>query len=236
MDEENVKTRNFLYFDIISYTCYPENIFTSDLSEKRERLTCPICYHILRKPTTEIKNNHIFGKDCLNEIKRKCENEWDFNCPLCKETLNNTDIITNEKVKDEIGNFDVQCYYFEYNCKWKGKCKDIDAHLIDCVIHNETTKVALTNIVELIKNELNKEINPHLIKEHNEIYINYVDDWNWLSYDERDWKWWWWADNPWWNNKPCIECNILWHKYENPINLYEEQRINFLKLNNEYKE
>lgn len=47
-----------------------------------------------------------------------------------------------------------------------------------------------------------------------------MKDWEFLKVDDRDWKWWWWAENPWWKG-PCPECNILWHKYENEIEIYE---------------
>ena len=81
-------------------------------------------------------------------------------------------------------------------------------------------------------NELNKEINPHLLQCHNKIYKKYVRDWFWLRSDYRNWNWWWWAENPWWN-EPCKTCNDLWHKYEKKIDLFEHKRINLIKTINE---
>jgi len=47
------------------------------------------------------------------------------------------------------------------------------------------------------------EINGHLRKDHTAIWETYVQNWEWLSSDVRDWKWWWWANNPWWHNQSC---------------------------------
>jgi hypothetical protein len=69
-------------------------------------------------------------------------------------------------------------------------------------------------IVDKQINIIKQEINPHLEKEHNSIFKKYVKEWKWLYEVKTDWKWWWWASNKWWENKPCEECNILWHKYE----------------------
>lgn len=72
---------------------------------------------------------------------------------------------------------------------------------------------------------LDKEITPHLKDQHLEIFINFVDDWKWLSYLNKDWKWWWWSKTAWWANKICDKCNILWHKYEDEIEQYEKLRL-----------
>ena len=74
----------------------------------------------------------------------------------------------------------------------------------------------------------NKEITPHIKEKHNAIFNTYVKEWNWLETSNKDWKWWWWSENPWWENYICNECNILWRKYENEIEIYEKQRIYFI--------
>ena len=77
------------------------------------------------------------------------------------------------------------------------------------------------------------EIAPHLIKCHNEIYLNHVQEWEWLATNKNDWKWWWWASQKWWNNISCEECNILWHKYENEIEVHEVLRKKILISNSQ---
>ena len=79
-----------------------------------------------------------------------------------------------------------------------------------------------------MKEILDKEINTHLKSEHFEIFENYVKNWDWLIDTNKDWKWWWWCSNEWCENKSCKECNDLWHKYEDEIQVFENQRISLL--------
>ena len=89
-------------------------------------------------------------------------------------------------------------------------------------------KEQLTNICNIMRDIFNKEITPHIKEKHNAIFNTYVKEWNWLETSNKDWKWWWWSENPWWENYICNECNILWRKYENEIEIYEKQRIYFI--------
>jgi len=82
----------------------------------------------------------------------------------------------------------------------------------------------LEDIITFMKKILDQEINPHLKKKHNDIFINYVDDWDWLNYDKKDWKWWWWADNLWWKGQECQKCMKLWHKSEIELDSLDEMR------------
>ncbi len=90
------------------------------------------------------------------------------------------------------------------------------------------TKNKLEEITKKMKEILDKEITPHLKAEHLEIFEKYTKNWDWLIDTNKDWKWWWWSDNEWWENKSCKECNNLWHKYEDEIQVFENQRISLL--------
>lgn len=63
---------------------------------------------------------------------------------------------------------------------------------------------------------------------HTQIFDDFLTNWDWLPYKQEDWKWWWWSKNAWWNNNVCQICNDLWHKYEDEILVYENNRMNLL--------
>ena len=115
--------------------------------------------------------------------------------------------------------------YNNKKCEFKGNVQLYYNHLKNNETHNE---IELIKTCEIMRKIIGKEITIHLKSEHIKIFNKYVQDWKWLDYLNRDWKWWWWANNPWWENKSCVECNNLWHKYENEVEIYEIKRISIL--------
>ena len=118
--------------------------------------------------------------------------------------------------------------YEEETCSFQGNSIEYYKHIKNCEIFKKLLKSKLEKITIQMKEILDKEINPHLKSEHLEIFEKYVKEWEWLVDTNKDWKWWWWSDNEWWENKPCKECNELWHKYEDEIQVFENQRISLL--------
>ena len=196
-----------------------------------EELTCPICLDILQDPVMELPNQHILCLKCLyhynkNKLKKKC--------PFCNVEIQQ--IITPRCILNMLAAVEMKCLsnFQNEKCDWKGNAIDYYAHLKKCDILINQKKDELKNVCNQMREALGKEITPHLKSEHLEIFNTYVKEWDWLENDLRDWKWWWWANNPWWDNKPCIECNDLWHKYDDEIKGYENLRIDKLKyLENE---
>ena len=67
-----------------------------------EYFTCPICIEIMNNPITTICG-HNFCKDCINLSL--------INCPICKKTLDFSNLNTNYQLKniiESIKNFDNQ--------------------------------------------------------------------------------------------------------------------------------
>ena len=118
--------------------------------------------------------------------------------------------------------------YENKECNFQGNVFEYYAHIKKCELVIKYTKNQLEEVTKKMKEILDKEINPHLKSEHLEIFNNYTKDWDWLIDTNKDWKWWWWSYNEWWENKSCIECNELWHKYEDEIQVFENQRISLL--------
>ena len=195
-----------------------------------EELTCPICLCIFDNPVLELPNQHIFCHKCLDSYLKEKNIENNPICPLCKSPI--TSMIENPKfINNILETVKMKCSAStpDKECDFVGNSIEYYEHIKKCEIIKEVTEKKIAEIVQKMKEILDKEINPHLKKEHKEIYENYVKDWDWLVDKDEDWKWWWWSNNEWWENKPCIECNILWHKYEFAIQVYESQRISLLK-------
>lgn len=213
-----------------------ENIHLKfDIQRILENLKCPICYDYLDNPVMELPNQHLFCKKCiLNWLSRSAQ------CPICK--VNIEKIEENLLAKTILSTIPTHCPNkflemdsSEKNCDWQGDLFSLSFHKRKCEIGKINDKKKLEDAVSKIKKVLDLEISPHLVNAHKSIFDNYVKDWEWLASDERDWKWWWWADNEWWEEKACPECNILWHKYEEEILPSENLRKNLL-VQNKYNE
>jgi hypothetical protein len=200
-----------------------ENEISNINTEKiLEELKCPICLEIFDDPIIELPNQHIFCNKCLNNTNNNKK------CPICKEEIK--EIIKPRIIINILNSIEIKCseVYIDKKCDFKGNVASYYTHLKNCEILILNVKEKLKNVCEDMKKIIDIEINPHLIKEHFEIYNKYVQDWKWLEYLKKDWKWWWWANKPWWENKACPECNELWHKYENEVQFFENKRISFL--------
>ena len=193
-----------------------------------EELNCPICLSILDTPVLELPNQHIFCKKCYDSYLKKNGIENNPICPICKTEISS--IIEPKFINNMLSLIQMKCTTsFEGEvCTFQGNAIEYYKHVKNCEILKKLLKNKLEGISTQMKEILDKEINPHLKSEHLEIFEKYVKEWEWLIDTNKDWKWWWWADNEWWGNKPCKECNDLWHKYEDDIQVFENQRISLL--------
>ena len=210
-----------------------EEINLLNVEKLIQELKCPICFNILKDPVMELPNQHIMCRKCLlnfNEtLKINNKENLDSMCPFCKEKI--TQLIKPRIIITLLNLVEMKCMSEKENikCDWKGNAIDYYEHLKNCEIFKNQRKEKLKNVCAKMREILDKEINPHLKKEHLNIFNEHVKEWEWLENDSRDWKWWWWCNMPWWENKSCLECNILWHKYEDEIQVYESKRICLLK-------
>ena len=204
-----------------------DNINNIDDEKILEELKCPICLELFDEPILELPNQHIFCKKCLYKSNDNINDDDNNNliCPICKVEINN--LIIPRIILNLLNSIEMKCenIYNNKKCEFKGNVQLYYDHLKNNETHNE---IELIKICEIMRKIIGKEITIHLKSKHIEIFNKYVQDWKWLDYLNRDWKWWWWANNPWWENKPCIECNNLWHKYENEVEIYEIKRISIL--------
>ena len=207
-----------------------DEIVSINQEELIEELTCPICFNIFEDPVMELPNQHILCRKCLIKSNKNNVNFIGPECPFCKKQIEQ--LIQPRFILNLLNAVEMKCLskFQNKECNWKGKAIDYYTHLKNCELFknckDEEVKNAFNKIIEILE----KEITPHLKKEHLDIFNSYVKDWNWLENDNRDWKW-WWCNNPWWKNKSCPECNILWHKYDDEITIYEKKRIFYLKNN-----
>ena len=203
-----------------------------DVEAITEELKCPICFNILKDPVMELPNQHIMCNKCLLEFNKTLNKNYENNeeniCPFCKKEI--TQLIKPRIIITLLNSVEMKCKseYQNEKCDWKGKAIDYYEHLKNCEIHKKEREGRIKNECNKMREILDKEINPHLKSEHLTIFNEHVKEWEWLENDKRDWKWWWWCNMPWWENKSCKECNILWHKYEDEIQVYETKRICFL--------
>ena len=209
-----------------------ENEIISPIDEEKliQELTCPICLSILNDPVLELPNQHIFCSQCIYSFLIKNNLETSPICPVCKSKIES--IVKPKLINNILATIQMKCTakYEDKECNFIGNSLDYYTHFNNCEIVKKSIKYKIEEIVKKMKEILDKEINPHLKSEHLKIYEEYVDDWNWLVDVNKDWKWWWWSNNEWWENKSCIECNNLWHKYEDEIQVFENQRISLLSL------
>ena len=201
-----------------------------------EELKCKICYNIFQDPIMELPNQHIMCKICFfnyNNILHKYEDDNLGNlrliCPFCKEQI--TDLIKPRFIINMLNYLEMKCTseFQNEKCNWKGNGNDYYKHIKICKFASEERKEKVKENCDKMREILNREITPHLKKEHLKIFNEHVKEWDWLENDERDWKWWWWSSMPWWENKSCEECNNLWHKYDDEIIIYENKRVMLLK-------
>jgi hypothetical protein len=189
-----------------------------------ELLKCPICLGILKDPVIELPNQHTFCRSCMFKYM-KTQIGKPPECPVCKEQIHFLkDSLLAKNLLSTVYTF---CEFKE-KCSWNGNLIDYSNHKKECEYFIEVNKLKLTQVCEQMRKILSNEINPHLIQNHLTVFNDHVKNWDWLESINKDWKWWWWAKNPWFENVSCEECNILWHKYENEIEKYEEDRIDIL--------
>ena len=190
-----------------------------------EELTCPICLSIFNDPVLELPNQHIFCNKCLEKHLITSQKQQ---CPMCNGEI--TSKIKPIFINNILSSIQMKCAikYKDKTCDFKGNVNEYYVHIKKCELFLQLKRDNLEDIVIKMKEILDKEINPHLKKEHLSIFENYVKNWDWLVDKNEDWKWWWWSDKERRGNKSCIECNNLWHKYEDEIQVYENKRISFL--------
>ena len=204
-------------YEIISI---PEDILIEDI-------TCPICLSIFNDPVETLPNKHIFCKKCLEKCI-KTSNYIIPKCPMCNTHI--ISIIKPDNIDKILSSIQLKCIinYKNKICDFEGNVIEYYAHIPKCELYLGLKKENLEEIANKMKVILDKEINPHLKKEHLTIFEKYVKNWDWLVDLNQDWKWWWWSNMEWWENKVCIECNRLWHKYEDEIQVFENKRISLL--------
>ena len=211
-----------------------EEEFISISKEKCiEELTCKICYNILNDPIMELPNQHILCKKCFfgfnNTLKRfSPSNDNGLICPFCKEKIK--EVITPRFIINMLNIIEIKCNseFQNEKCNWTGNGNEYYEHIKTCKFALGDRKQKIKENCDKMREILNIEITPHLKKEHLTIFNEHVKEWEWLEYDNKDWKWWWWCNMPWWGNKSCPECNNLWHKYEDKILVYERKRREML--------
>ena len=202
------------------------------ISEEKciEELKCQICFNIFKEPIMEFPNQHIMCKSCLLNYNIRLQKGQISNliCPFCKENINQ--FITPRFINNMLTYIKMKCIseFQNEKCNWEGNAIDYYNHIKSCTIVLNEKKAKIKENCEKMREILNREITPHLKKEHSKIFDEHVKEWKWLENDNRDWKWWWWCNMPWWENKPCLECNNLWHKYDDEIKIYESKRVDLL--------
>ena len=206
-------------------------ISSFDQQKCLDDLTCPICFKIFEDPVMELPNQHIMCKKCIIKFNKNLHknNNAPIICPFCKEQIK--DLITPRFIINLLNYVEMKCLSECQNekCDWKGNAVEYYKHLKNCEIFKKYAKEKIKIECDKMREILGKEITPHLKKEHLDIFNEHAKEWKFLEHDKRDWKWWWWNIMPWWKNKACIECNILWHKYEDEIQVYESKRIDLLE-------
>jgi len=203
-----------------------EEIISFDHEKCLEELKCPICFKILEDPVMELPNEHIMCRKCLFKFNKKLSQEpLKEICPICRIQIK--EIIKPRFIINILNLVEMKClsHFQNESCDWKGNAIDYYEHLKICEISKKQKKEEIKKICDKMREIINREITPHLKNNHSDIFNTYVKEWEWLEEDNRDWKWWWWCNNPWWENKSCKECNELWHKYENEVQIFESQRI-----------
>jgi hypothetical protein len=196
------KEENFEYDE------YPEcAICLSQLTNKNEAASLIVCFHSF----------------CLHCIEKHFENK-NSKCPLCK-----FEIFSISYFQNRLSPVMCPVKSSSLSCNWKGPANEYKYHFEVCEINREKIQSELISNVDKMKQILDVQINPHLKQMHMDIYDLHVKEWDWLSKDDRDWKWWWWSNNPWWTS-PCQECNNLWHMFEDEIEPIEKERKKILKI------
>ena len=203
---------------------------------------------LMKTQMNELRINIDKYKEMINELKKiinkiieNMEIYYNINDNLIKnyekrirnyqnlkninEIINNNKIVINNLIYIKSDNYITKLFNNSLNIYNKMINESIDKNQI---INNEKIS-EIKDICNNMREILNKEITPHLKDKHNEIFYTYVKEWNWLETNNKDWKWWWWGKNPWWKNSICNECNNLWQKYENEIEIHERKRIYLLE-------
>jgi hypothetical protein len=194
------------------------NFNIEKLNSLKDILTCPICYNILENPVMEPTNQHTFCYDCI----LRCDTK---KCPICKAHI--PELKKPTVIIKLLETIERKCNYNAEGCPFEGDYTAYKSHLKECTYVKRDNE-EITKKLKLVRSQMlevtDKEINPHLEEQHEFVYKHVLFNWEWLLWDKRDWKWWWWATNPWFQGKPCLECNRLWHKYEKQIDELEKQR------------
>lgn len=177
----------------------------NSLNKMKEILNKEITPHLKNKHYT-IYSNYVSNWDWLEYYSLDWKWWWWSNNPWWNNTICQECINLLNKYNDEI-----KIYDSKRNSTLKNK---------------EMIKNICNQMIEI----LNKEITPHLKKDHLDIFNNYVIDWDWLEKINSEWKWWWCSNNQFWKNNICEECNNLLHKYEDEIKIYDSKRIDLLNI------
>jgi len=99
------------------------------VDEVPERLTCNICYKLLRNPHLMMCCGQKYCHSCLDVWFKKLKRET---CPHCRaiahsqrEVLH----ILDREMKKEVETLFTLCHHYRDGCEWGGKLKDLKPHL-----------------------------------------------------------------------------------------------------------
>lgn len=92
----------------------------------QERYVCWICHNLLREPTlTSCCGQHY----CWACLQTWLEQRGHKTCPQCREEFN---YIVNQERKRDVLDLQVKCTYSTLGCRFKGKLRNMDDHVVSC--------------------------------------------------------------------------------------------------------
>lgn len=92
----------------------------------QERYVCWICHNLLREPTlTSCCGQHY----CWACLQTWLEQRGHKTCPQCRGEFN---YIVNQERKRDVLDLQVKCTYSTLGCRFKGKLRNMDDHVVSC--------------------------------------------------------------------------------------------------------
>ncbi|KAM3131454.1 hypothetical protein pb186bvf_016384 [Paramecium bursaria] len=173
----------------------------------QNNLECPVCLDTLLNPVIEQGTQHIFCFKCVQNIE---------SCPLCRKE----DFQATPYEIKELINLNFKCC----DCEQIHPYAQFDNHYQKCQGYCKKLENQVQQLSSQIKDICQLKFDGHLKECHQEIYDSYVQDWNYLSINPKEWQWWWWSNNPWWANKGCEHCQAIYDVEKKQIDQIDKWR------------
>ena len=97
-----------------------------------ERLTCNICYKLLRNPHLMVCCGQKYCHSCLNVWFKKLKKET---CPHCRAIAHSQREVLHvldRGAKGEVESLFTLCHHYREGCEWVGELKNLKPHLKSC--------------------------------------------------------------------------------------------------------